>query len=299
MATTAKKKGLGRGLSALLGDDRPNIEGPVTGMGESRQELPLAYLERNPDQPRRTFDQAALDDLASSIREQGILQPILVRKQADNKYQIIAGERRWRAAQQVGLHHVPVIIREVDNERLLELAIIENIQREDLSPIEEGRAYKQLMEEFDHTQDKTSEMVGKSRSHVANLMRLLSLPDDVQKLVDDKALSMGHARALLGADDAVTLAAKIVADGLSVRQTEALVRGKTPTKEKTNRQGERRATSVKDADTIALEKDLTAAIGASVTIDHKPDGNGLVIINYDDLEGLDRICALLGVCGVE
>lgn len=296
MATKKKLTGLGRGLSALMRDDMPPIAARETPASvRPDQVLPIEYVERNTKQPRRSFDQEALVELSQSIRENGILQPILVRRISDKRYEIIAGERRWRAAQLAGLHEVPVSIKDVSDEKSLELAIIENIQRKDLTPIEEALSYKRLMLDFNHTQEALSGVVGKSRSHVANLMRLLSLPEPIQKMVDGGILSMGHARALIGATNAEELAKKIVSAGLSVRQVEALV-----SKDKPNhlKGGTKSVKKKKDADTVALEKDIKAALGGmAVSIEHAGPG-GSVIIKYGDLEDLDTICSKLGVCGI-
>ncbi|WP_417449107.1 ParB/RepB/Spo0J family partition protein [Kordiimonas sp.] len=302
MSKTARK-GLGKGLSALLGDDRPVFEDTDDGIatqggpGSGRRLLPIEFLERNVDQPRHHFDEAALTDLATSIKQKGLLQPILVRELAPNKFQIVAGERRWRAAQKAGIHEVPVVVKELTDGEVLEIAIIENIQRQDLSAIEEAIAYKKLIEEFGHTQEIAAEVVGKSRSHVTNLLRLLSLPEKVQGMVDEGKISMGHARALIGADDPLAIAKRIVEEGLSVRQTEALtgeVKGRTRREPRPG--GSSGTKAKKDADTVALEKDLSAATGMKVQIDHAGEG-GKVTIAYDTLEELDELCSKLGVCG--
>lgn len=307
MAKTVRK-GLGRGLSALLGDDRPVIEdqpaetGQDTGQeagpaGAGRQTLPIAFLERNTAQPRYRFDDVALEELSQSIAEKGLLQPILVREVGPDKYQIVAGERRWRAAQKAGVHEVPVLVRDLTDTEVLEIALVENIQREDLSAIEEATAYQKLIDEFEHTQEALSKIVGKSRSHITNLLRLLKLPKKVRDLVDEGRLSMGHARALLSSDDPVKLAGQVIADGMSVRQTEAAAKGDAPAQKakREPRPGGRMAPK-KDADTVALEKDLTAALSMKVSIDHQGEG-GSVTISYKSLEELDELCSKLGVCG--
>ncbi len=312
MAKTVRK-GLGRGLSALLGDDRPVIEDSpaltdlpdegrrsATAVSDeatmSRRRLPIEFLERNSAQPRYRFDDSALEELALSIKEKGVLQPILVRSIGPDKYQIVAGERRWRAAQKAGIHEVPVVVRELDDTEVLEVAIVENIQREDLSAIEEATAYKRLIDEFGHTQEVLSGIVGKSRSHITNLMRLLNLPNKVRDLVDEGRLSMGHARALLSADDPVALAGKVVADGMSVRQTEAAAKSGTVKRREPTPGGRQKSAAPKDADTIALEKDLSASLSMKVMIDHQGEG-GAVMISYKSLEELDELCSKLGVCG--
>ena len=300
----AARKGLGKGLSALLGDDRPVFEddpnGPAPvegGQSSGRRLLPIEFLERNAGQPRHHFDEDALADLAESIKQKGLLQSILVREVGPNQYQIVAGERRWRASQKAGIHEVPVVVKELTDREVLEIAIIENIQRQDLSAIEEATAYKKLIEEFGHTQEVAAEVVGKSRSHVTTLLRLLNLPESVQKMVDDGKLSMGHARALIGAEDPAAIAKRIVDEGLSVRQTEALAgEAKGRTKREPRPGGSAASGAKKDADTVALEKDLTAVIGMKVLIDHAGEG-GKVTIAYDTLEDLDELCSKLGVCG--
>lgn len=313
-----KKKGLGKGLSALLGDAAPvsvtpaaaeNIKfsGATSGMttdaaasentvAAGRRRLPIEYLKRNEKQPRLKFDDAALEELTNSIREKGVLQPILVREIGADEYEIIAGERRWRAAQKAGIHEIPVVIRDLDDSEVLEIGLIENIQRQDLTPVEEAIGFKRLMNEFGHTQDAVSKLVGKSRSHVANLLRLLTLPDSVQDMINEGALSMGHARALIGADDPAVLARKIVSEGLSVRQTEELA---NQAKGKIKREPRPGGTNkkAKDADTLALEKDLSIATGMKVLIDHDGEG-GKLNIEYQTLEQLDDICVRLGVSGL-
>ena len=303
MLSAKPKKGLGKGLSALLADDRPQAVAAADALGDAtRRILPVAFLERNPAQPRSRFDDALIDDLAASIREKGVLQPVLVRPLGGDRYQIVAGERRWRAAQRAGIHDVPVVVRDLTDAEVLEIAIVENVQRQDLSPIEEAVAYRRLIDEFGHSQDTAAGIVGKSRSHVANLMRLLSLPASVQALVAEGALSMGHARALIGAAEAERLAERVVRDGLSVRQAEALAgeaKGRTPATG--GRAGRSAARTTKDADTLALEKDLSAATGMKVTIEHGagPGGEGgIVTIRYENLDQLDELCGRLGVCGI-
>lgn len=282
-----KPRGLGRGLSALMADVRPAQDATDATL-RADITVPTEKLSANPNQPRRRFAPEDLDDLAASIREKGILQPLIVRPAGDG-FQIVAGERRWRAAQLAQLHEVPVLIRDLDDTEVLEIAIIENIQRADLNAMEEAVGYRQLMDRFGHTQERLSQALGKSRSHIANLLRLLTLPEDVQVLVQDGKLSAGHARALVTVDNASDLAHRIVRDGLSVRETEALVkkqqRGGEPAKEKTRQVRE------KDADTKALEGDLSAILGMRVAIEHKPGGEaGRVVISYDTLDQLDELC---------
>lgn len=295
----AARKSLGRGLSALLGDDRPVFENKpeeVLADALGRRRLPVEFLERNAAQPRVLFDEVALDELGASIKEKGLLQPIVVREMAPEKFQIVAGERRWRAAQRVGIHEVPVTVLKLNDTEVLEIAIVENIQRQDLSSIEEAMGFRRLIEEFGHTQEALAQVVGKSRSHVTNLLRLLTLPEKVQNMIGAGTLSMGHARALIGSGNPVDLANKVIKEGLSVRQTEGLA---NDSKGKTKRQPRPGGTtsSKKDADTIALEKDLSAALGMKVSIDHEGEA-GKLVVSYGDLDELDQLCSRLGVCGV-
>ncbi|WP_308911016.1 ParB/RepB/Spo0J family partition protein [Pseudokordiimonas caeni] len=296
------KKGLGKGLSALLADDRPQVVAAQAAIGDaSRRVLPIAFLERNNAQPRNRFDDAAIAELTASIKEKGVLQPILVRPMGGDRFQIVAGERRWRAAQKAGIHEVPVVVRELSDSEVLEIAIVENVQRQDLSAIEEATAYKRLIDEFGHTQETAAEIVGKSRSHVANLMRLLLLPTNVQDMVNAGAISMGHARALIGAADAEEIAKRIVKEGLSVRQTEVLANEAKGRPAAPKARGLSGTGKAKDADTVALEKDLSAATGMKVTIEHGggADGEGgVVTIRYETLDQLDDLCGRLGVCGI-
>lgn len=283
-----ERRGLGRGLSALMADVAPAEEARTR-----RPDLmvPIEQVEPNPDQPRRDFSRDALQELAVSIREKGIIQPIIVRKNPrnSNNYEIVAGERRWRAAQIAQLHEIPVVLREVSDTELLELAIIENIQRTDLNAVEEAMAYRQLMDRFGHTQEKLSEALGKSRSHIANLLRLLTLPDLVQTWLREGKLSAGHARALVTSNSAVALARQIIDKGLSVRDAERLAQAsrKAPSGQAPGR------SPAKDADTRVLEQDLSANLRMSVVIDHKGHDGGKVIITYQSLEQLDELCQLL------
>lgn len=285
------RRGLGRGLSALMADagvDVAAARDPARAATPDRR-VPIEKLRPNPDQPRRSFDDAALAELAQSIREKGILQPLIVRPLpgSDDEFEIVAGERRWRAAQRAGLHEAPVLVRDFNDTEVLEIGIIENIQREGLNAIEEAAAYRALIERFGHTQDKVAEALGKSRSHVANCLRLLNLPDPVQAMVTDGRLSSGHARALITAADPVALAKKVLAKGLNVRQTEALARdAQTPPKPGTPPQAT-------DADTRDLEQALSAALGMKTLIQHKGAGAGQVVIRYADLDQLDRLCEIL------
>lgn len=289
-----ERRGLGRGLSALMAD--VNVE-PIFQTPEVRRLDVLVPVEKiipNPDQPRRDFEPDALKDLADSIRQKGVIQPLIVRRIADSdSYEIVAGERRWRAAQIAQLHELPVIIREFSDSEVLEIAIIENIQRAELNAIEEAQAYRQLMDRFGHTQEKIAEALSRSRSHIANLLRLLSLPDDVQSMVKVGKLSAGHARALITTNNAPELARQVVARGLSVRETEDLVRKSTvdPAKRRAIRQS-----GGKDADTRALEADISANLGMSVRIDHDAAGQGgKVTISYRSLDDLDLLCRALSL----
>ncbi len=292
MAQKAERRGLGRGLSALMADvDAKPANDASPAARKPDAVIDIALISPNPDQPRRTFSEAALKELSDSIREKGVIQPLILRKNPRNSeaYEIVAGERRWRAAQRAQLHEVPAIVRELDDVEVLEIALIENIQRDDLNAIEEARAFRQLMDRFGHTQEKLAEALGKSRSHIANLLRLLNLPEAILELVVDGQLSAGHARALLTADDPEGLAALTVKKGLSVREVERLA--KSPSKES----GDATKTpAVKDADTVLLEKDLKAALGMAVSIDHAPGGEaGSLRIKYKSLDQLDEICRRL------
>ena len=290
--TKTEKRGLGRGLSALMAD--VHLAGPEQMAAPRKAELhlPVDKLEPNPQQPRLDFKQDELESLADSIRQKGVIQPLIVRrKPGRDTYEIVAGERRWRAAQLAHLHEVPVVVRDLDDTEVLEVAIIENIQRADLNAIEEALGFRQLMTRFGHTQEKLAEALSKSRSHVANLMRLLSLPTDVQDMVRDGGLSAGHARALIGSPKASELAAQIVAKGLSVRDTEKLMKAQSVVKSASkpaSKAGE------KDADTRALEADLSANLRMQVKIDHAPGAEGgQISIRYDSLEDLDMLCQML------
>ena len=290
-----ERRGLGRGLSALMADigvdarvNDPVVEGQP--QRSALQTLPIDAIQANPEQPRRAFDERALEELSRSIQEKGIVQPLVVRPLAGQhgKFEIVAGERRWRAAQLARLGEVPVLIRTFSDQEVLEVAIIENIQREGLNAIEEATGYKQLIERFGHTQEKVADALGKSRSHIANLLRLLTLPQDVQNMVIAGTISAGHARALVTAPDPVALALKVAGEGLSVRETEDLARrvGHQPS----HKRGDTRQ---KDADTKVLEDDLSANLGMSVVIDHRAGGEGQVIIRYKTLDQLDQLCQLL------
>ena len=279
-----RKRGLGRGLSALLGE--PVVSAAKDFAGEAVRHLPIEKLQAGRYQPRRHFSQDAIDDLTQSVKEKGILQPLLVRAIAEDSYEIIAGERRWRAAQAAMLHEVPVIVRTLDDREALELALIENLQREDLSPLEEAEGFRRLMDEFSHTQEELAKALGKSRSHVANMMRLLGLPQPVRQMLEQGELTAGHARALLTSEDPVGLAQKVVSQGLNVRQTEKLAQG-----------GEVKSAAKppkieKDTDVIALERSLSNLIGLHVTITSATKG-GVLSVHYNNLDQLDGVIARL------
>jgi len=289
-----ERRGLGRGLSALMADVAPIARAePVENARNSGAErmIPVEHIKPNPDQPRRNFTQEHLQELTDSIREKGVIQPLILREiiGSPGSYEIVAGERRWRAAQAAMLHEVPAIVRDYTDTEVLEVAIIENIQRADLNPIEEAAGYRQLMDRFGHTQERIAEALGKSRSHIANLLRLLNLPEDVQGMLRDGKLSAGHARALITTQAASKLARDVVAKGLSVRDTEALVKKLSePVK------APRPNILEKDADTKALEQDLSAALGMKLRIDHKANAeSGQINIQYSSLDELDRLCQAL------
>jgi ParB family chromosome partitioning protein len=272
-----------------MADIEPAVggSGPIGSDRRNDMLVPIENINPNPDQPRRHFDVDDLNDLAGSIRSKGIIQPLVVRAHPGKtgEYEIVAGERRWRASQLAQLHELPVVVREFSDQDVLEIAIIENIQRADLNPIEEAIGYRQLMDKFGHTQEQMAEALGKSRPHIANVLRLLALPEDVQSLVVNGSLSSGHARALITAPNASDLARVVVARGLSVRQTEKLVKEpKTSGKERVSK-------SVKDADTRALEGDLSAALEMVVSITHNPgQEGGSITVRYKNLEQLDELC---------
>lgn len=287
MADDASRKRLGRGLAALIGEmDQPVEEAPKTPASD--RILPIEFVVRNPNNPRREFSDEELGDLAASIREHGIIQPVVVREQAQQPgtYELIAGERRWRAAQRAGLVEIPVIIRNVDDKVALELAIIENVQRSDLNPIEEAAGYQKLIDDYSYTQADLGDVIGKSRSHVANTLRLLKLPARVQTMVSHGDLSAGHARTLVTATDPEALAQRIVDEGLSVRQAEALAQTSTPSSPS---KPASRSLKEKDADTLALEKLLTDQLGLHVEIAHGQSG-GELKVRYKTLDQLDSLC---------
>jgi len=285
MADDATRSRLGRGLASLMGDVGVETHAVERG-ARSQRKVPIEFVRANPRNPRKLFSDAELVELTDSIRERGIIQPIVVRSRAADQYEIIAGERRWRAAQRAGLHEVPIVVLDVTDGEALELAIIENVQRADLNPLEEASGYQQLADEFDHSQDDIAKIVGKSRSHVANTLRLLNLPERVKNYINAGKLTAGHARMLVGQPNAEEFADQIVNQGLNVRQVEALARksGKRQANEvrRTGRMG-------KDADIEALETRLTNALGLLVTIDHRANGGGQLQVRYRTLEQLDDV----------
>ena len=268
------KKGLGRGLSSLLGDSSKKI---------NTNKVSIKDIIRNKLQPRKHFDKESLDELANSIKKQGVIQPIVVRpdKTSEGKYEIIAGERRWLASQNAGLHEVPVVILNVDDEKSLEFAIVENVQRRDLNPIEEAQGYQRLVNDYNYNQEKLSQFIGKSRSYIANSLRLLSLPEDILLMVQEGDLSAGHARSLIGLSNSVEIAKKIVQKKLSVRQSEILVRQFRDKKFK--------LVSKKDSNILDLQKDLEEKTGLSVSINNKKNNSGMISFEYRDLDQLDKL----------
>lgn len=298
MADEQSKKRLGRGLAALIGEmDQPYAQNPSEAPASepaarvnSDRVVPIEQVTANPNNPRRVFSDSELEDLSNSISEHGIVQPILVRQAPDGSggWEIIAGERRWRAAQRAGLHELPIIVRDVDDRQALELAIIENVQRADLNPVEEALGYQQLIDDHDYKQAELGKVIGKSRSHVANTLRLLRLPDAVRDMVSQGFLSSGHARALITLDDPTSLARKIVAEDLSVRQTEQLASRWGEGGERDGSKATKGATE-KDADTLALEKRIADALGMKVSLAHKPNGKGRLVIDYRSLDQLDDL----------
>lgn len=286
MAEEAARSRLGRGLAALIGD--VGDESAAVERVRSPRRVPIEYLSPNPRNPRRTFSESELEGLAASIRERGVIQPILVRSVAGkvDSYEIIAGERRWRAAQRAGLHEVPIVILEVNDREALELAIIENVQRSDLNAIEEAMGYQALAEQFGHGQEDIAKIVGKSRSHVANTLRLLGLPDSVKTFVVDGKISAGHARALLAVPHPELVAREVVEKGLNVRAVETMAQERAASE---GRAPQRRARSSKDADIRALERRVSDVLGLRVTVSHRSDGGGSLSVHYRDLEQLEDV----------
>ena len=268
------KKGLGRGLSSLIGD---------SGLKNSNEKISIGSIVPNKNQPRKFFDKNALAELASSINERGIIQPLIVRKSEDqkDKFELIAGERRWQAAQIAGLHEVPVVILEADNLKSLELAIIENVQRSDLNPIEEAESYKNLIDNFGYDHDKVSQFIGKSRSHISNSIRLLTLPEKLIEMIRLGKISQGHAKILIGLENSLLLAEKIIKKRLSVRQAESLVR--------LIKNGSKKVYKVKDSNIIATENELTNKIGMRVILNNKKDNSGILSFEYKGIDQLDRL----------
>ena len=276
----AQKRRLGRGLAALIGDDVVEVASPEEFRG--LRHLPIELLHSNPNNPRKQFREEELEDLSKSIREKGLLQPIVVRQRADGEYEIVAGERRWRASQRAGLHELPVLIRELSDGETLEIALIENIQRADLNPLEEARAYGQLLEQFSYTQQQLADSVGKSRSHIANTLRLLTLPESVRAYIEDGKLTAGHARTLVATDSPADLANKIISLGLSVREAETLTRSNPTT-------STRKAKAHKNADIRALENQISETIGLRVEIKAQGREGGTLLIKYKTLDQLDGV----------
>ena len=308
-ARSKRPTGLGRGLNALFGDVA--VEAPVLATagtaakaapvsGDAVQHIGVGSIRPLPGQPRRHFDETAIAELAESIGLRGLLQPIIVRRappdgqgQGDG-YQLVAGERRWRAAQRAGLHQIPALVHELDDAATYEIALVENIQRQDLNAIEEASAYRRLIEDFGHNQEALAKLVGKSRSHVANLMRLLDLPASVQALVGDGSLAMGHARALIGAPDAEAIARRVAKEGLSVRTVEALVRaGKDGDAPRKAPSAGDLGVSARDPDIVAVERHLSELLGIGVAIHYAGDGKGALTLKFASLDQLDMICQRL------
>ena len=286
MAEDSGKKRLGRGLAALIGDMENDVA--VVERSRSSRRVPIELVVANPKNPRKTFAPEDLADLTASVKAKGIVQPIIARPAPGSdhgQFEIIAGERRWRAAQQAGLHEVPILIQDVGDQEALEIAIIENVQRSDLNPLEEARGYDQLIAEFSYSQQDLANVIGKSRSHVANTLRLLNLPASIQTMVVDGLLTAGHARALLTAENAEDLAKQIATRGLSVREAEALAAAPAPTPAPG-----KSGPAAKDADVLALEKSLSDALGLNVAIAHKANNSGTLTIRYGSLEQLDAVC---------
>ena len=272
------KKGLGRGLSSLLGDTPKKI---------NTNKISIKDINRNKLQPRKYFDKSSLEELTNSIKEQGVIQPIVVRpdKSSERKYEIVAGERRWLASQNAGLHEVPVVILDIDDSKSLEFAIVENVQRQDLNPIEEARGYKRLIDDFNYNQEKLCQFIGKSRSYIANSLRLLSLPEEVLSMVEQGNLSAGHARSLIGLNNSADIAKKIIQKKLSVRQSEILVRQFRNKKFK--------LVSKKDPNILDLQKALEEKVGLTVSINNKKDNSGTISFEYQDLDQLNRLIDII------
>ncbi len=280
-----KRRNLGRGLDALLGEESEDYAS--LDRVRSIKTVPVDFIQPSRLQPRRNFNEEEMEALTKSIKEKGVLQPVLVRRNPENPtyYELIAGERRWRAAQAAQLHELPVVVKDLSDQEALEIALVENLQRQDLGPLEEAEGYRRLMEEFSHTQERLADTVGRSRSQVANMLRLLNLPDPVKQMLDSGELTAGHGRALLNAKDPVALAREVVAKGLNVRQTEALTKAKADSP-KARAESEKK--SDKTADTLALERELGTLLGLKVEI-HGSGNIGHLIIRYRTLEQLDDV----------
>ena len=288
----SKKKSLGRGLEALLGEMDENIlEDELSQVNNNSNKANIDTIHESPLQPRKEFDEEAIKALAESIKEKGILQPLIVRSDNNGGYELIAGERRLRAARQAGLTEIPIIIKELDDKEVLEIALVENLLRENLSPIEEADAYQKLIDSFDHTQEKIADIVGKSRSYIANTLRLLSLPDAVKKYINDGKLTAGHARCLVGLDNAEKLADKIIKEGLNVRQVETLVSNQKDKKSDNDKIIKKAAP--KDKDILAIENSLKSKLGLRIKISQNSQGGGKVVMQYASLAELDMIVNIL------
>jgi ParB family chromosome partitioning protein len=296
MAEEAAKPRLGRGLAALIGDF--GDEAAVVDRGRGQRRVPIEFLKPNPRNPRKHYPAEELQQLAASIRERGLIQPIVVRpiQNLPDAFEIVAGERRWRAAQDAGLHEVPVVVVEIDDRTSLEFAILENVQRSDLNPIEEANGYSRLMQEFAYTQEALAKVIGKSRSHIANMMRLTDLPGPIQTLLVNRQISAGHGRALLAVKDPLTIAKRIVDEGLSVRQVEEIAQDDAGQRDSKAEAAPRKKSAEKDPDTRALEKALEDVLGLRVGIAHKGQG-GELRIHYSTLEQLDALCRRLNPAG--
>jgi ParB family transcriptional regulator, chromosome partitioning protein len=279
--TQVQKRRLGRGLAALIGDD--TSEEAIVQDARSLRHVPVELLHPNPHNPRKHFAEEDLESLAKSLKDKGLLQPLVVRPRADGSFEIVAGERRWRASQMAGIHELPVLIRDLDDRETLEIALIENIQRSDLNALEEARAYRQLMDQYNYTQQQLADSIGKSRSHIANTMRLLSLPEAIQLQIENGKLTAGHARSLVATEYPAEMADQIIKLGLTVREAEELARKNSAAPEVKSYAAE------KDADTRALEKTLTEALGLNTMIKHKGTGGGSVLISYKSLDQLDDV----------
>jgi ParB family chromosome partitioning protein len=289
MADDAGRSRLGRGLASLMGDVGAETQASERG-ARSQRKVPIEFVRANPRNPRKLFSDTELSELADSIRERGVIQPIVVRARGADHYEIIAGERRWRASQRAGLHEIPVVVLDVSDAEALELAIIENVQRSDLNPLEEASGYLSLSNEYSHSQEDIAKIVGKSRSHIANALRLLHLPEKVKAYINSGKLTAGHARMLVGQPNAEQLADQIVDQGLNVRQVEAMARDSGRAKA---REGKRGGQSGKDANTEVLERRLADTLGLTVTIDHRSNGGGTLHVKYRTLEQLDDVVARL------